>query len=56
MQRLNVDTIGPLPVGTYGHPYILVVIDTFTRFVELYPMRGLSGTEAAEAFLQHVGR
>ena len=56
MQRLNVDTIGPLPIGTHGHQYILVVIDTFTRFVELYPTRGVSGREAAEALLQHIGR
>jgi len=56
MQRLNVDTIGPLPIGTHGHQYILVVIDTFTRFVELYPTRGVSGSEAAEALLQHIGR
>jgi hypothetical protein len=56
MQRLNVDTIGPLPVGAHGHQYIMVVIDTFTRFVELYPTRGVGGVEAAEALLQHIGR
>ena len=35
-QRLNIDTIGPLPPGADGSCYILVLIDTFTRWIELY--------------------
>jgi hypothetical protein len=56
MQRLNIDTIGPLPMSSHGHQYIMVVIDTFTRYVELYPTYGVNGVEAVEAIIQHVGR
>ena len=34
-QRLNVDTIGPLPPDADWNCYILVLIDTFTRWIEL---------------------
>ena len=56
MQRLNVDAIGPLPISERGHTHILVVIDTFTRFVELYPIVDTSGIEAAYALINHAGR
>ena len=37
MERLNIDTIGPLPVDESGNKFIIVIIDCFTRFIELYP-------------------
>ena len=36
MDTLNIDTIGPVPLDQFGNCYILVIIDCFTRFVELY--------------------
>lgn len=56
MDRLNVDTIGPLPEDKDGYKHILVVIDAFTRFVELYRTKDTTGESAAEALVQHVGR
>jgi hypothetical protein len=56
MERLNVDTLGPFPTDSWGNQYIIVVIDTFTRFVELYPSRDCTAQEAAKALLNHVGR
>ena len=53
MERLNIDTIGPLPADDNGNQYILVVIDTFTRWIELYALKTLEATEAARALLQH---
>ena len=35
MERLSVDTIGPLGKDAYGNCYIIVIIDCFTRWVEL---------------------
>ena len=55
MQRLQVDAIGPLPETEEGYKYILVVIDTFTRWTMLYPTRTTSGEEAAKAMIQHIG-
>ena len=36
MERIAIDTIGPLP-NDMGFKYIIVIIDTFTRYVELFP-------------------
>lgn len=56
MQCVNIDTIGPLPKDDFGNEHILVIIDCFTRFVELYPIADTSAKAAARAILQHVGR
>ena len=34
-ERLNIDSIGPLEADEEGNRYIIVIIDCFTRFVEL---------------------
>jgi transposase InsO family protein len=52
MECLNVDFIGPLPDGGY----ILVIVDTFTRWVELFPTENATAASAAQALLQHFGR
>jgi len=56
MQQFNIDTIGQLPEAKYGYKYIVVMIDTFTRYIELFPMRDLTKEEAATALIQHIGR
>ena len=55
MERLEVDTIGPLPADEDGHRYILVVIDCFTRWVSLYPTKDTTAQACVDALLQHVG-
>lgn len=39
LDKLLVDFYGPLPVGIYGLQYIFVVLDNFSRFVKLFPLR-----------------
>jgi len=56
MQRLNIDTIGPLPPDEAGNRYIIVIIDTFSRWVELYPCDNVKANAAAKALYQHFGR
>jgi hypothetical protein len=55
MQCINIDTIGPIPADSEGYAYILVVIDTFTRFVGLYALKDTSAEQAVLAILQHIG-
>lgn len=38
------DLIGPFPRSTSGHKYILVVVDTFTKFVLLFPLRAATAS------------
>ena len=56
MDVLNIDTIGPVAKDAQGNEYIIVVIDCFTRWVELYGVPDTSALSAARALLQHVGR
>lgn len=56
MQTLNVDTIGPFPKDTKGNEYILQIIDTFTRFTELYAVPDTTALQAAYCLLDHIGR
>ena len=54
MERLDMDTIGPLPLDHRNNQYIIVIIDCFTRFVELYPVPDTTALHAARALLHHV--
>jgi cleavage and polyadenylation specificity factor subunit 1 len=56
MESLNVDTIGPLPSDEDGFNYILVVIDRFSRWIELYPTKDPTAKSAAKSLLNHFGR
>lgn len=56
MERVNVDTIGPLPEDEYGNKYIIVMICCFSRFIELYAVKDLTAKSAAIALLQWTGR
>ena len=52
MECLNMDFIGPYP----DKGYILVIICTFTRWVELYPVSEATAKAACTALLKHFGR
>jgi hypothetical protein len=52
MECLNIDFIGPFP----DKGYILVMIDTFSRFVELYATPDATAKSACTALVEHVGR
>ena len=54
MRRLNIDTIGPLPPDNEGNKYIIVIIDTFSRYVTLHAGINASGDEAAIALHKHI--
>jgi len=54
MTRVSIDTIGPLPVDEDGNEYIIVIIDSFTRWVELYACSGADAQEAVKALLSYI--
>jgi transposase InsO family protein len=56
MDRLNIDTIGPFPPDEHGNTYIIVIIDVFSRFVELYAAPDATALSAAKAVVQWIGR
>ena len=56
MRRLQIDAIQSLPQTNDGFQHILVIIDTFTRWVEMYPVKELTAHQAATAIINHCGR
>ena len=56
MERISMDLIGPFPPARNGEVYILVIIDCFSRFVELYATRTKEAAECADCLLDFIGR
>jgi hypothetical protein len=54
MDRLNIDTIGPLPEDANGNKYIIVIIDVFSRYVELYPSPDGTAIQAARCMIHWI--
>ncbi len=52
MEALSIDFIGPFP----DKGYVMTIIDTFTRWVELYHSPAANSKSAAQHLLQHFGR
>ena len=38
-QTISLDFVGPLPALSRGHKYVLVITDSFTKFVHFVPLR-----------------
>jgi transposase InsO family protein len=55
MARIAIDTIGPVEEDL-GFRYIIVIIDTFSRYVELFPRQDVSAMAAASALWEHTCR
>ena len=43
--------MGPLPTDNFGFSFVIVVIDAFTRYSELFPAVNVTAVEAARALL-----
>jgi len=53
---IHLDHFEPLPVDSHGNEYILVIIDAFSRWVELLPTKSTTALETATIILNHVER
>ncbi len=53
---LHLGHIGPLRADVNGSMFILVIIDAFSRWVELYPTKTTTAAETASCIFQHFGR
>ena len=54
--EIAVDHNGPFPKDVYGNEYILVIIDSFSRYLQLYPVPDVSAETTARFFNIHFGR
>ena len=53
---LRLDHIGPLTKDAHGNEYILVIIDAFSRWVELFSTKSTTAVETASVILNHIGQ
>ena len=56
MERIAIDSLGPLEIDELGMMYIIVIIDCFTRWVELYAAPDATSQSAARVVMSHIGR
>ncbi|KAL0206366.1 hypothetical protein P9112_001673 [Eukaryota sp. TZLM1-RC] len=52
--RVNADVIGPLPEDQKGYKYILVFIDSFSRFTIIVPLKEINANLTADALIWKV--
>jgi transposase InsO family protein len=55
MERFSIETLGRFPADKDGNIYIIVIIDCFSRYVELYPAADCTAEAAARAIVEHFG-
>jgi hypothetical protein len=53
-ERVDIDTIGPLPKDDYDNEYVVVIVDAFSRFVKSTPVKSTWGLDAARALIDFV--
>ena len=54
MDRLSMDILGPFPESSSGNKYVLVVIDNFTRWVEIFALPDQTAETCANKVLNEV--
>ena len=55
-EEVRVDVVGLLPGVEYGHRYLLVLLDHYSRWIHAEPMQGQTSAEILDAFMLYVGR
>ena len=53
-ERMHIDFIGPLPKTTAGHEHILVCVDSFSRWVEAFPLHDQSASTIARVLHDEI--
>ena len=53
-ERVHLDFAGPLPKTPEGYQYILLVVDSLSRFPIAIPMKTIDAKETADALFEHV--
>ena len=55
-EHIGMDSIVNLPPDVHGYHHILVIVDHFTRWTELTPIKTLEAEEACQVILDYITR
>ena len=50
--RVHIDILGPLPKSKQGHQYILLIVDSFSKWSEAFPLISMEAKEIAEILVK----
>jgi len=53
-QIIAIDIMGPLPRATSGHVYILSIVDYFTKWLEVFPLRNIQSQTVVDCLVNNV--
>jgi len=53
-ERLGIDVTGPHPTSSKGNIYILTIIDHFTKWAEMFPMKNQEAATVAKIMFDHI--
>jgi Integrase zinc binding domain/Integrase core domain len=51
---MGIDIMGPFPVTARQRRFLLVIVDYFTRWIEIFPMRTITSTDIVEVLINQV--
>ena len=55
MQSISCDTVGPLPEDEFDNKFILGIVDNFSKFIELFPVKSTEAQEYVTSIISHIG-
>ena len=53
-RKLSLDFVGPLPTSSGGNAYILTILDTFTRWLEAFPLRAATADRVVKVLIKEI--
>ena len=53
---MNLDTLSVTPIDSYGNYLLIFVVEHFTKYVSLYPVKDHSAQTMATSLFQHFCR
>ena len=53
LEKVHIDFIGPLPESASGNQHILVIVDQFTKWLEVIPLPSQKAEVTAQALVDH---
>ncbi|KAJ8969901.1 hypothetical protein NQ314_001535 [Rhamnusium bicolor] len=56
MVKLHVDHLGPFLKSTKGNQHILVIVDAYTRFIRLYPVKSTKSIETIQKMEEFINQ